>query len=106
MRFYLGERLVYMCRATEGQWALISREACGVVKESDLITFTKKDHEAETEFYKNLDPEAFKRAEELMAKGMLGQTEDGSIVMLPQEGGIKPKRSPEEEARLKTGQYL
>ncbi len=106
MRFFDREGdLVYMCRVEAGSWAVVSTHVTGTISEADMVRFTKEEHSAEREFIKNLDPEAYRKAEEMFASGRVGMTEEGQVVMLP-EGAAKPKRTPEEEAALKTGQYI
>lgn len=111
MRFYdADDFLVYCCRV-DAQWALVARSAVGLVTEADLIKFTKDDHKAEADFMRELDPETFKKVEDMMAQGLIGRDEDGQMVIVrPQAGGggmpSREPRNPEEEARLKTGQYL
>lgn len=111
MRFFLGPQMVYMCRARETTWAVIAREATHTLTEKEMIIDAKVDSEAEHKFYKELDPEAYRKAEELLASGLIGQLGDSDggrrVVMLDSPNPQNPKaRTPEEDARLKTGQYL
>ncbi len=108
MCFELAGEVVYACRAQEGSWAVVNRSVVGLATEADYLRFAKEDHKRETEFMRSLDPEAFKKVEEMMAKGMIGMDEEGQMVMMAPKAGMPSRepRSPEEEARLKTGQYL
>lgn len=107
MRFYdTDDFLIYCCRVAEAQWALVSARSVGLATEADLVRFSREEHKSEAKFLEDLDPEAYKRAKDLIASGRVALDEEGQMVMLPQGAQPRAPRSPEEEERLKTGQYL
>lgn len=107
IRFFDGEDdLVYMCRVTEGNWAVVASDSVGLATEADLVRFSREEHKSEAKFLEDLDPEAYKKAKDLIASGRVAVDEEGQVVMLPAGGPTRLPRTPEEEERLKTGQYL
>lgn len=99
--FYCEGMVVYACRLKEGAWAIVKRDCVQVVTERDL---TKRQHadqkEAET-FYNDLDPEAWKEAQE-MAKHHHGGVDLSSLLGGQQQGHAPQK----EDKRPMPGHYL
>lgn len=64
-----GATLVYSCRKVEGAWAMVLREAVRVVTEKELSQRQHEDQKAMESFFSELDPEAWKEAQEMAKHG-------------------------------------
>jgi hypothetical protein len=96
---------VYVCRTREGQWAIVARDAVNFCTEKDLMTFTLKDSQAQADYYKKLDPEGFKQAQEEAA----AQAASPFAVMMPRGEGHTHSSQPQmgkQDERPTPGQYL
>lgn len=96
--FTLKRTPVYACRVKEGAWAVVSRAAITVVTEEELSAQQHADQKALEDFFSELDPDAWKEAQE-MAKH--GQGADIAALL----GGGVPKAS-RDDVKPVPGQYL
>ncbi len=87
--------VVYVCRK-EGSWAVVNRDVANTITEREYVESQHADSKVQEEFYKKLDPEAFKLAEKMAEAG-------GLEALL--NGGGHP-HGVKEDGKPVPGQYL
>lgn len=99
-----GNDLIFACRV-EASWSLVNRAVCQIEDERAMMVFAKEDAERRKAFYMDLDPEAYKAAEEEARR-----PQSPFAFMMPGGGpGAHPQHGPGETSandKPVPGQYL
>lgn len=97
--FELNNKIVYVSRK-EGVWAIVSRDVATSISEKEYTAEQIADSKRVEEYYKSLDPEGWKQAEQVVQSGGLEALLGG--------GGTDPhlRHVPKDDGKPVPGQYL